>query len=95
LSNGATDVHIEAAEEGPGSVASMGVPDLGDDSFGVLMIMEEAGGWAEWRLHHVIVRAGSVLMLLVVTDIRAGDDVEPYFTIGDIGDIAQTAIDKL
>ncbi len=86
---------FEADEEGPGSVESMEVPDLGDASFGALMTMEEAGGWAEWRLHHVIVRDGPVLMILVVTDIRAGDDVEPYFSIDDIGDIAQTAIDKL
>lgn len=86
---------FEVDEEGPGTVESMEVPDLGDDSFGVLMTVDEAGGWAEWRLHHVVVRDGPVLMILVVTDIRAGDGVEPYFTIDDIGDIARTAIDRL
>jgi hypothetical protein len=86
---------FEADEEGPGYVEMMNVPDLGDDSFGVLMTVEEAGGWAEWRLHHVIVRDGPTLMILVVTDIRAGDGAEPYFAIDDIGAIAQTAVNKL
>lgn len=86
---------IDAGEEGPGYAEVMDVPDLGDDSYGVLMTVEEAGGWAEWRLHEIIVRDGPVLMLAVVTDIRAGDGVEPYFTIDAIGDIAQTALDKL
>lgn len=86
---------IEAGEEGPGYADTMEVPDLGDDSYGVLTTIEEAGGWAEWRTHQVIVRDGTVLMSFVVTDIRAGDDVEPYFTIGKIGDIAQTAVDQL
>lgn len=86
---------IEADEEGPGYAESMDVPDLGDDGYGVLTTVEEAGGWAEWRLHHVVVREGAVLLIVVVTDIRAGDDVEPYFTIDDIGEIARTALDKL
>ena len=86
---------IDAGEEGPGYAEVMDVPDLGDDSYGVLMTVEEAGGWAEWRLHEIIVRDGPVLMVTVVTDIRAGDGVEPYFTIDAIGDIAQTALDKL
>jgi hypothetical protein len=86
---------IEAGEEGPGYAEAMDVPDLGDDSYGVLMTVEEAGGWAEWLLHEIVVRDGPVLMIAVVTDIRAGDGVEPYFTIDAIGDIAQTAVDKL
>ena len=86
---------IEAGEEGPGYAGTMDVPELGDDSYGVLTTIEEAGGWAEWRLHQVIVRDGPVLMSLVVTDIRAGDDVEPHFTIDVIGDIAQTAVAKI
>lgn len=86
---------VAPGDEGPGSVEPMDVPDLGDDRFGVLMTVEEAGGWAEWRLHQVVVREGPVLVILVVTDIRAGDDVEPYFTVDDIGDIARTAVAKL
>lgn len=91
--SGACLGEFEADEEGPGLVETMDVPDLGDDRFGVLMTVEEAGGWAEWRLHHVVVRDGAVLMILVVTDIRA--DAEPYFTTDDVGEIARTAIDKL
>lgn len=86
---------IEADGEGPGFAETMAVPELGDDSFGVLTTVQEAGGWAEWRLHQVVVRDGPVLMALVVTDIRAGDGVEPYFTTDDIGDIALTAVGKL
>jgi putative hemolysin len=86
---------IEADEEGPGYAEAMEVPELGDDRYGVLTTVDEAGGWAEWRLHQVIVRDGSALMSLVVTDIRAGDDVEPYFTIDAVGDIARTAVGKL
>jgi hypothetical protein len=86
---------FEADEEGPGHVEMMEVPDLGDDSYGVLTTVEEAGGWAEWLLHQAVVRDGSVLTVLVVTDIRAGDGVEPYFTVGDVGDIARTAVDKV
>lgn len=84
-----------ADEEGPGHVETMAVPDLGDDSFGVLMVVEERGGWAEWRLHHVVMRDGPVLMYLVLTDIRAGDGVEPYFSTEDIGEIARTAAAQL
>ncbi len=86
---------FEADEEGPGYVETMDVPDLGDDSYGVLMTVEEAGGWAEWLLHHVVVRDGPVLMMLVVTDIRAGEGVEPHFTVDDIGGIARTALEQL
>jgi len=86
---------IEAGEEGPGYAEVMDVPELGDDSYGVLMTVAEAGGWAEWLLHEIVVRDGPVLMVAVVTDIRAGDGVEPYFTIDAIGDIAKAAVDKL
>ncbi len=84
---------FEADEEGPGHSEMMEVPDLGDDSYGVLTTVEEAGGWAEWMLHQVVVRDGPVLTVLVVTDIRAG--VEPYFTVDDVGDIARIAVDKV
>jgi len=84
---------FEADEEGPGHSEMMEVPDLGDDSYGVLTTVEEAGGWAEWMLHQMVVRDGPVLTVLVVTDIRAG--VEPYFTVGDVGEIARVAVDKV
>lgn len=84
-----------ADEEGPAHVETMAVPDLGDDSFGVLMTVEERGGWAEWRLHHIVVRDGPVLMNLVITDIRAGDGVEPYFSIDEIGEIARLAAGRI
>lgn len=84
-----------ADEEGPGRVETMAVPDLGDDRFGVLMVVEELGGWAEWRLHHVVVRDGPVLVNLVITDIRAGDGVEPFYTFDDIGEIARLAVERV
>ncbi|MBK9178409.1 MAG: hypothetical protein IPM45_02345 [Acidimicrobiales bacterium] len=84
-----------AGGEGPGTAEEMTVPDVGDDRFGVLVSMEEGGGGAEWLLHEMFVRQGPVLMLLSVTDIRAGDGVEPYYSIDDVGAMLQTAVDKL
>ena len=75
---------IEASEEGPGEAATMPVPEVGDARFGVLTTIAEAGGWAEWRLYDAFVLDGDVLMSFVVVDIRAGEGVEPYFSIDDI-----------
>ena len=40
-----------AGEEGPGNAEPMTIPDVGDDRYGVLTTMEEAGGGAYWLLH--------------------------------------------
>lgn len=85
---------IPAGEEGPGSVATMTIPEVGDDRYGTLTLVEEAGGGAEWRLHGALVRQGPVLMSLVIVDIRAGD-VEPYSSDAEIAGIIQTAADRL
>lgn len=84
-----------AGEEGPSTAEQMTIPDVGDDRFGVFVSMEEAGGWAEWRLHYALVRRGPVLVLLNVLDIRAGEGVEPYYSLEDVGGMLQTAVDKL
>jgi hypothetical protein len=86
---------LPAGEEGPGEAETMAVPDVGDARFGVLTTVEEAGGWAEWRLHQVIVITGDVFMSFVVVDIRAGDGVEPFFSIDDIGEMVTVAVDRL
>ncbi len=86
---------VPASEEGPGRSESMTVPDLGDDRLGTLTTIEEEGGWAEWRLHNVLVRQGSILMNLEVVDIRAGDGVEPWYSIEEVGALAETAVDRL
>lgn len=84
---------IPAGEEGPGTAVEMVVPEVGDDRFGVLTTIEEAGGWAEWRIHNVIMRGGPVMMSLVVVDIRA--DADPYFTADEFDDIVLIAAEKL
>lgn len=84
---------LPAGEEGPGTAEEMTVPEVGDDRYGVLMLVEEAGGWAEWRLHSTLVRNGSVLMSFVVVEITAG--VEPLYSIADVSGMLETAVDKL
>lgn len=84
---------MPAGEEGPGFAEELEVPEVGDDRLGVLITMEEAGGWAEWRIHEVLMRDGPVLMQFVVVDIRAG--VEPYFTTEEFGEMVRTVAAKL
>ena len=84
---------IAAGEEGPGSVTEMAVPDLGDERYGVLMVIEEAGAWAEWRLHQVIVREGPILALLSIADIRA--DTEPLFSDDDLDRMFELMADRI
>ncbi|MGA1073744.1 MAG: hypothetical protein ACO307_01275 [Ilumatobacteraceae bacterium] len=84
---------IAAGEEGPGSVTEMAVPDLGDERYGVLMVIEEAGAWAEWRLHQVLVREGPILALLSIADIRA--DTEPWFSDDDLDRMFELMADRI
>jgi hypothetical protein len=84
---------LPAGEEGPGRAEEMDVPEVGDESFGVLTTIEEAGGWAEWRIQNLIVRDGPVIVSLVLVDIRA--DVDPYFSTEDFDEIARIAAAKL
>ena len=69
------------------------LPDVGDDRYGSLLTMDEAGGWAEWRLHTALVRDGATLVSIVVVDIRA--DTEPYYTADQVGDMVETAVELL
>jgi len=85
---------IPAGEEGPGRADPLVVPGLGDDRFGVLVTIEEAGAWAEWRVHQIMVLDGRWLMSLTVGDIRSVD-VEPYFTVDEVGALATTAAERL
>ncbi len=86
---------IPAGEEGPGTAEPMALPDVGDDREGTLITVEEGGGGAEWRLHYALLRQGAVLMVMDVVDIRAGQDVEPYFSIEEIGEFLQIAAGRL
>ena len=86
---------IPAGEEGPGMTEPMTIPDVGDDRYGDLTTIEEAGGGAYWLLHNSVVRQGPVLMDLQVVDIVMGEGVEPAFTTEDIGTFLTTAVDKL
>ena len=81
---------IPAGEEGPGTAEAMPLPDVGDDRYGVLTVIAEQGDWAEWRLHSALVREGPVLALFDIVDIRA--DVEPYYTVDDVGEMVTTAV---
>jgi hypothetical protein len=84
-----------AGEEGPGTVEPMTIPDVGDDRYGELTTLEEAGGRAYWLLHNSLVREGPVLMTLQVVDIVMGEGVEPVVTTEDIGTYLTPAVDKL
>jgi hypothetical protein len=84
-----------AGEEGPGTVEPMTIPDVGDDRYGELTTLEEAGGGAYWLLHNSLVREGPVLMTLQVVDIVMGDGVEPVVTTEDIGTYLTPAVDQL
>jgi hypothetical protein len=84
---------MPAGEEGPGFSEEIAVPQVGDDRFGVLMTIEEAGGWAEWHIREVLLRDGPILMKFVIVDIRA--DTDPYFSNEDFGEMLRTAAEKL
>jgi hypothetical protein len=84
-----------AGEEGPGEAKPMAIPDVGDDRYGVLTTIEEAGGGAHWLLHSSLVRQGAVLMDLQIVDIVMGEHTEPAFTTSDIDLFLTTAVKKL
>lgn len=84
---------IDTGEEGPGTATEMVTPDVGDDRYGVLTTVQEAGGVGEWLLHNTLVRQGAVLMVVDVVDIHLG--VDPLFTTDDVGAIVTTAADRL
>jgi hypothetical protein len=86
---------IPAGEEGPGRSEPRAIPDVGDDRYGELTTVEEAGGGAYWLLHNSLVRQGPVLMDLQVVDIVMGEGVEPAFTTEDIGTFVTTAVEHL
>jgi len=86
---------IPAGEEGPGKSEPMTIPDVGDDRYGDLTNIGEAGGGAYWLLHNSLVRQGPVLMDLQVVDIVMGDGVQPEFTADDIAAFLTTAVEKL
>jgi len=85
---------IPAGEEGPGMATELAVPALGEDRFGMLTTIEEAGGGGVWEISNVMVRNGPVLAMLSVVDIRMGD-VEPLFGADEVGAFARTAVGKL
>jgi hypothetical protein len=86
---------LSAGEEGPGTAEEVDAPEVGDERVAVLTLIEEAGGWAEWRIHQTLVRDGATLLSFVVVDIRAGEGVEPYFTDGEIDTMVETVAGRL
>ena len=86
---------IPAGEEGPGTSEPMTVPDVGEDRFGELTTMEEAGGGAYWLLYGSWVRQGPVMMFLQVVDIVMGEGVQPAFATEDLDTFLTTAVDNL
>lgn len=86
---------IPAGEEGPGTAEPMTLPEVGDDRYGDLTTLAEAGGNATWLLHNSLVRQGPVLVDLQVVDIVMGEGVQPAFTTEDIGTFLTTAVEKL
>lgn len=85
---------IPAGEEGSGMVTEMEVPEVGDERVATLTELEEAGGWAQWRLHEVLVRDGSTLVRFTFVEIRSLD-VEPQYTVDEVGEIVATVVDRL
>ena len=86
---------IPAGEEGPGRTEPMVTPDVGEDRYGDLTTIGEAGGGGYWLLHNSLVRQGPVLMDLQVVDIVMGEGVQPEFTTEDIATFLTTAVEKL
>lgn len=86
---------IPAGEEGPGKAEPLAVPAVGDDRYGELTTVAEAGGGADWLIHSALVRQGPVLMELQVVDIVMGEGVRPAFTTEDIGTFLTTAVGRL
>lgn len=79
---------IDTGEEGPGAATEMTIPAVGDDRYGVLTTVQEAGG-GEWLLHNTLVRQGGVLMMVDVVEIHIG--VDPLLTAADVDAIITTA----
>lgn len=86
---------LPAGEEGPGFAEEAPVPEVGDDRVGVVTSIEEAGGWAEWRINQTLVVDGTVMMMFVIVDIRSGNDIDPYFTDADIAEMIRVVADRL
>jgi hypothetical protein len=86
---------VPAGMEGPGTVEPMILPEVGQDRYGQLTTMEEAGGGAYWLLHNALVREGPVLMTVQVVDIVMGEGVQPVFTTEEVGLFVTTAVDRL
>lgn len=86
---------IPAGDEGPGTTEPMAIPDVGEDRYGDLTTLEEAGGGAYWLLYNALVRQGPVLMDLQVVDIVMGDGVQPEYSSDDIATFLTIAADKL
>lgn len=85
---------VPAGEEGPGTVSAFSLPDVGDERTGTLTTLGEAGGWAEWRVHSVLVRSGATLLALTVADVHS-NDVEAQYTDDEVGAIVRTIVDGL
>jgi hypothetical protein len=86
---------MPAGEEGPGTTEPMTIPAVGEDRYGELTTIGEAGGGGYWLLHNTLVRQGPVLMDLQVVDIVMGDGVQPEYTTEDIAALLTTAVEKL
>jgi hypothetical protein len=80
-----------AGEEGPAVTEELALPEVGDQRYGELTVMAEAGGWAEWHIAAAVVRDDAVLMSFVLVDI-VGGDVEPAFTAAQFGEMVETAV---
>lgn len=83
-----------AGDEGPSTAATLVVPSVGDDRSAVLTTMEEAGGWAVWRLHQMVVREGSTLMAFLVVEIHS-TDTEPLYGDDEVAALVSAAVGQL
>ena len=83
-----------AGDEGPSTAATLVVPSVGDDRSAVLTTMDEAGGWAVWRLHQMVVREGSPLMAFLVVEIHS-TDAEPLYGDDEVAALVSAAVGQL
>ena len=83
-----------AGDEGPSTAATLVVPSVGDDRSAVLTTMDEAGGWAVWRLHQMVVREGSTLMAFLVVEIHS-TDTEPLYGDDEVAALVSAAVGRL
>ena len=85
---------MPAGEEGPGNSEKIAITAPADQKIGVLYTVEEAGGAGTWHVYNAVLRKGSVVMSVMLTDIALGG-VDIELGLDEFDAIVSTALAKL